>query len=277
MNDNDSQNYGLKGQHSIEPERLGLARSLAKTHYLVAVLFFLIICLVNAWTLNSYLVPPLSRMWDELAANYDAILPEIVIHDGVAQVDAEQPIKIDTNKAGTNVIIVDTREDPEKDAESYLSRYEEAIILTRTRIFLKTGGGGIQVVELKNVPNTVLNSSTIAAAKSDYFPTVSSITYVAALIYSFFSILFTALLFALIPLLATRSMRNPISYGQGLKVAIFALAPVMILGAVMVLLDFGLKSAIIAHWASYIIVLTLASYGLRIDDSGDSEASPLEA
>jgi hypothetical protein len=263
MNEKDRNGTEAEKSRAIGPESESLVVSLTKIHFLVALVFFIMICLVNAWILNQYLVPPLSSMWDELARNYDTILPEARIYDGVAEVDEKQPIKIETNKSGTNVIIVDTREGHEKDAYDYLSKYREAIILSRTKVFMKTSSGRVQMVDLDNIPNMTINSRTIASAKEDYFPTVKSISYVVALIFSVFSKLFTVLLFALIPLFVAKSPSNPITYGQAMKLAIFTLAFVTLFDFVIVMMGFGFKFGFFIHIAIYLSLLLAASLSAR--------------
>lgn len=240
-----------RGPDSIDPGKDDIVRALSQAHFLVPLIIFIIICFVNAWIMAGYLTPPLSRTWDELAQNYDAVLPEIVIENGVATVDGEQPVKINTDKKGASAIIIDTREGHEKDAMDYLSDFNEVIILTRKKVFFKTSSGRIQMFQIKDAPDMIINSQSIQEAKSEYFGLIKSVCYALGLVYSFFSKLITVLLFSLIPLLASKRLSFSLSYGQAVKLSIFLLVPVVAMDVALTFVQAPLTLATILHFALY--------------------------
>ncbi len=274
MDDNKLNEPNTAGPRRIEPGKDDMVRALSQAHFLVPLLVFIVVCFLNAWIMAGYLTPPLSRTWDELARNYDAILPEIVVENGIATVDGEQPVKINTDKKGASAIIIDTRQGHEKDAMDYLSEFDQVIILTRKEIFFKSNSGRIQMFQVKDAPDMVINSQSIREAKSDYFGLIKSVCYALGLVYSFFSKLITVLLFSLIPLLASRRMGFPLSYGQAVKLAIFLLAPVVAMDMALTFIQVPLTLATILHFALYGGLLLISIAKLIKSAPSVSEETP---
>ena len=88
-------------------------------------------------------------------------LVRITVHDGKASIREEQPHFIETGDKDLAVVI-DTRENKQKDALDYLKDVSTGAVLARDSVVTKSQGQ-IRIIPLKGIPDLVVNSRNLRA------------------------------------------------------------------------------------------------------------------
>ncbi len=207
---------------------MGISRSIIRIPAIVALLVAGLCVGLSTWGLISWGTPLVKHMLQVVVKGYDKYLPEITIQDGHASIAHPQPYFVELGKKGEAPIVIDTRQGHESDALDYLKDAKGGFVLSRESLFVKQNGQ-IRVIPLKDFPDLVLNSASLAEYVETYAPRIISAAAVAVAIYYLLAKTFQILIFALIPYGFSRSCPLPATYGQALKLTIFAMfIPVLV-------------------------------------------------
>lgn len=241
---------------------MGFVRSLSKSPAIIPVVLFLLCITASAYFFVQSIVPEANRLIDRGLNLYDEHFPTISIQDGKASVDVEQPWRLDSKDADVPVVIIDTREETDLDPQSILKKHSDVVILTRDMLFLKNKGE-IRIIDLKNVPDFVINSENLRDLKKRMIPKAATWAVVLLSIYFFLSKTVQVLLFALIPLLVGKSGPEPPTYGASVKLAVYAMVPAVIVGSALFMSSVSYVLNTLVYLVVFLAVLILFSVALR--------------
>jgi hypothetical protein len=239
---------------------MGVTRSIAKTHVVVAILVLAGCIAVSSLAVTGVIVPSTEGFIREIAEKYDAYLPEIRIQNGKASIKGESPYSVDLG-AKEIVIVLDTREEGVKQALNYLKPAEAGAVLTRDSLVTKNQEQ-IRIIPLKNMPDVTLNSLEIQAMADRYLPSVTWWMWVAVICYFCFSKTIQLLLLGMIPYFGARSYSVALSYGEALKITAFAMVPPVLLGYAIGIDALGIIGSFVVYLAAYVGLLILAVWDL---------------
>jgi hypothetical protein len=231
---------------------------MCRAHWIAVVAVLAACVAASTWALTSVIVTRLDRIADPAIRKYDVHLPGIAIHNGEVSVDVEQPYFVDTGGEEGEVIVIDTSLEDPRDASKYLEGTENGVVLTRNALVVKTAGE-YETHSLKDLPDFVLEPSSTSELKARYFPTVVIALGICIAVYYSFSKGSQVLLFALIPLLAAGS--RGVDYGDGLKVACFAMIPAVAVSICFLFIAPFLVS-VFMYLVVYFVALVAAAVGL---------------
>ncbi len=206
---------------------MGFSRRIQRLTGLLAALILLTCIGVATYNFTHSLWAELRPVVEQIINSYDAMAPEITIQNGVATTQAEQPFFIET-KSKDVVLVIDTREERQKDALDYFRDKKAGAVLTRKSLIVKNEQR-IQEISLTDAPNMVVNSKTLRAAFEQYEPLAYRLASGILLIYFTVAKVFQVLIFALLGLLVGRAFQLDVSYGGFVKLAIVALIPAVLL------------------------------------------------
>jgi len=234
---------------------VGTARSICKIPAIVVVLILLVCAGLSAWELYSSFWPTVDTALKELARRYDAKLPEITMRSGKAEIRGQQPHFIVKDKS--LVLVIDTREDRQKDASDYLKDVSDGAVLIRDSVVIKSKGQ-IQAIPLKWIPDFVFNSQNLKTLLNEYLPMVTRLLLLVLLLYFIVVKLLQAIIFALLTYFASRFYSVALTYGEAVKIAAVALVPPVVLDLLFYLLGIKLPNAFIIYFVLYVALLVLA-------------------
>ncbi len=234
---------------------MGMARSMCRMP-VILVIAVLVLCVgLSTWGLMSAATKAVKFLVNEAVTKYDVLFPEITVKDGQASIREKQPYYVDLfggkRKNKDLVLVVDTREDKEKDAMDYLKDTPSGAVLTRKTLVFKNQNQ-MRVVPLKDMPDMVVNSRTIREVTAKYVPTLIQWAVVTILFYFFLAKPAQALLLAMIPYFAARSYAADATYGQSLKIAILAMPVPVIFDLVTDLLHVHIPASFVLYFVLYI-------------------------
>jgi hypothetical protein len=235
---------------------MGTARSICKIPAMAVVLILLVCAGLSAWGLYSWVWPKVETVSEYVIGTYDALLPEITIRDGKASIREQQPHFIDTGDKDL-VVVVDTRENKQKDALDYLKDVSTGAVLTRDSVVTKNQRQ-IRIIPLKGIPDLVVNSRNLRALLDEYLPTVTRILILVIILYFLIVKPLQALIFALLPHVAARSYSVSLTYGEAMKLSTVAMVPPVTLDLFLDLSGIGIPMAFIIYFGLYIGLLILA-------------------
>ncbi|MFC1835254.1 DUF1189 family protein [Thermodesulfobacteriota bacterium] len=225
------------------------------------ILVFLVVVILiglSTWALHTKIVQATGPALDQLIADYDDFVPRVTIAGGKAGVEVEQPYIIKPDPKGGPLIVIDTREGKQKEALKLLEDQKEGMVLTRDSLVIKQPHK-VQTIPLKDLPDFVLDSRSIASLRDEYFGWV---VVVSVLILFIVQKPFQILLFALLPFFASRLLSAPISYGNGFKLAVFALIPPDLLTLVFAHGSISFKFGMLLYFGLYAALLILGAFEL---------------
>jgi len=235
---------------------MGTARAICRIPAIAVVLILLACAGLSAWGLFSWFWPKVGTVLEYVAGTYDALLPEITIRDGKASIREQQPHFIDTGDKDL-VVVVDTRENNQKEALDYLKDVSTGAVLTRDSVVTKNQRQ-IRIIPLQGIPDLVVNSRNLRALLDEYLPTVTGIFILAVIIYFLIVKPLQAIIFALLPHVAARSYSTALTYGEAIKLSAVAMVPPVTLDLFLDLSGIGIPMAFIIYFGLYIGLLILA-------------------
>ncbi len=239
---------------------MGTTRAICRLPVIVVVLVLLACAGFSAWGLYSWLWPKVETTVQFVVDKYDALVPEITIHDGTATISAPQPYYVKTGDKNVAVVI-DTRENKEKDALDYLKGVQAGAVLTRESVVTKSQGQ-IRILPLKNAPNFVMNSRNIRALFTRYGPIATRLVILVLVIYFLVVKPLEAIILALIPYLGARSYSVRLNYGEAIKIAVVAMIPSVTLDLFLDLSGIRIPMPIVIYFGLYFALLFLAVWDL---------------
>ncbi len=229
---------------------MGAARSLTKTPMILAIVILLLIAAGSTWGILAYVSPMARAGMDMIIAQYDTYAPEVRIVNGHAETDAEVPYFIDVPDAPGVVMVIDTREGTDQEAMKYLENAEGGFVLTRNRLITKNNTQ-YRIVPLKDMPDIVINSRSLADLKDRFFPVVLRFSAIGLGVYFIISKLVQALLLALIPYIGGGSENTGVTYGMAFKTTVLAMIPAALVS--FIILFSGLGATLM--WLGYVVTL----------------------
>jgi hypothetical protein len=235
---------------------MGTARSICRIPAIAVVLVLLGCAGLSAWGLFSWFWPKVGTVLEHVVGTYDAVLPEITIRDGKASIREQQPHFIDLGEKDL-VVVIDTRENKQKDALDYLKDVSTGAVLARDSVFTKSQGQ-IRIIPLTGIPDLVVNSRNLKALLDEYLPTVTWVFILVVILYFLIVKPLQALIFALLPQVAARSYSVALTYGEAIKLSAVAMVPPVTLDLFLDLSGIGIPMAFIIYFGLYIALLILA-------------------
>ncbi len=251
---------------------MGFAQSICRTHWLVVAAALAACIAASTWAVTSTIVPKAESAIDPIIRKFDNHVPEIVIRNGEAWVDAEQPYYVDLGTNESGVVVIDTNMEDPGEAMKYLEGVKSGAVLTRNAIVVKNRDQ-YRIHSLKSFGNFVVNSDSLMKLKARYFPWLVLIGTIGVACYFFFSKLIQMLVLALFPLLIAGS--RGLGYGEGLKIAGLAMVPAVVVGIMFLLFGMYLVS-LAAYTLVYLVLIIVASIGLaRASEPARSSSTPI--
>ncbi|MDQ7781285.1 MAG: DUF1189 family protein [Desulfomonilaceae bacterium] len=244
---------------------MGTARSITRTHGLVAALIVAVCIGVSSWGLMSALVPKAEWILDQAVEQYDTYLPEITIRNGQASIRGEQPFRLEELEREGAFLVIDTREGKHQEALDYLKEAHTGLVLTRDSLIVKNQNQ-IKIVPLKDFPDITVNSEEIRAFVHAYLPMVVQWVWGLVIVYFMFAKSVQLLVLGMIPYFGARSYSVDLTYGEALKIASFAMVPVVILDVLLHLSGTSIAGSFVLYFSIYIGLLILSVWELVKSD-----------
>ena len=235
---------------------MGTARAICEIPAIAVVLVLLACAGLSAWGLFSWFWPKVETVLEHVAGAYDAVLPEIAVRGGKATIREQQPHFIDTGDKDL-VVVIDTRENKEKDALDYLKDVSTGAVLTRDSVVTKSQGQ-IRIIPLTGIPDLVVNSRNLKALLEEYLPTVTRLFILAGILYYLVVKPLQAMIFALLPYFVARSYSAALTYGEAIKLSALAMVPPVTLDLFLDLSGISIPMPFIIYFGLYIALLILA-------------------
>jgi hypothetical protein len=243
-------------------EPMGITNSISRQPAVLVVVVLLACVGVSTWGLVNRFLPKADSLLDTIISRYDEFLPAITIQDGRASIRKPQPYYVAPFHGENHVAVIDTRPGSIKEAFNYLKNARDGVVLTEHSLVVKRPGR-IQVISLRNVPNTVLDSRHLRDLKEDYFPVVLKVVIALVALYFLVAKLIQALLFGLIPYFGAQSGPAPPTYGQAFKIATFAMIPPVLMDLLANSAQMRIGTAMAAYFILYLVLIILAVRDLR--------------
>ncbi len=217
----------------------------------------LLVCAgLSSWGLFSSFWPKVETVLELVADKYDAVLPEITIRGGKASIREEQPHFIDTGYKEL-VVVIDARENKQKDALDYLKDVSTGAVLSRDSVVTKSQGQ-IRIIPLKGIPDMVINSQSLKALLAQYLPMVTRLVVLAVILYFLLVKPLQAIILALLPYFAGRSYSIALTYGEAIKIAAVAMVPPVALDLFLSLSGIKIPMLFTIYFGLYFVLLILA-------------------
>jgi hypothetical protein len=244
---------------------MGMARLMCRVPVILVIVVLVLCAGLSTWGLMAATTKAIKFLVNDAVAKYDVLFPEITIKGGQASIREKQPYYVDIfggkRKNKDLVMVIDTREDKEKDAMDYLKDAQSGAVLTRSTVVFKNQHK-TQIVPLKGIGDIVINSGTIKDLSTKYVPMLIEWAAVIILFYFLLAKPAQALLLAMIPYFAARSYGADTTYGQSLKIAILAMPVPVILDLVADLLHVHIPASFVLYFVLYIGVILLVTRDL---------------
>ncbi len=253
---------------------MAITRSIYRTPTLLVILAFLGCVVASSVGFLGFLsnyAPRVEHWIDNIISRYDAYVPEIEIHQGKAKINRKQPYFVDTGDPKEGVIVIDTTVESVGEGIKYLKDVENGFVLTRTALLIKSNHQ-IRIISLDKFPDMDIKGDSLRVWKNRYFPMLvptpvfwsnmgSAMYFLGASFYFVCAKLFQVLLFSLVPLFLGKSYSVALTYGEGLKIAVFGLVP-------PVVVDFFLGMVGSWSWWTFglYVVIYLAALVLAVMD-----------
>jgi len=173
---------------------------------------------LNSWGLVTRGLAPLTTPVGQFAAMYDSVLPEITFRDGKPSIKEKQPYFVDAFGLKNLALVIDTREISLASLLNDLSKVKNGVVLARETIVVKVGTQ-IRILPLPQIPDMVLNSSTITQFLQKRSSQVTKSLAVLIVIYGLAAILLQILILGLVFYYASRLGSASLTYGESFRVA----------------------------------------------------------
>ncbi len=173
---------------------------------------------LNSWGLVTRGLPPLATPVGQFAAMYDSVLPEITFRDGKPSIKEKQPYFVDAFGLKNLALVIDTREISLASLLNDLSKVKNGVVLARETVVVKVGTQ-IRILPLPQIPDMVLNSSTITQFLQKRSSQVTKSLAVLIIIYGLAAILLQILILGLVFYYASRLSSASLTYGESFRVA----------------------------------------------------------
>mgnify|MGYP005839445927 CR=1 FL=1 len=244
---------GKSGANVLTLARSILALSFSKTIYVLAV------CVaVELFAFIYGLVPRLEKSLMHMAAKYDAYFPEITIQDGRASIKEKQPYRIENLPDNGLVLVIDTTLSAYDDALKYLKDAHYGAVLTRSAIVNKEGDQ-IKVVSLKQLPDMVINSSTIAEAIERFSPIVKTWGAAFLAVCLVVSKLLQALALAAIPFFGVRLYGGFLTFEGAFKLAAVCMVVPVSINFLASYSELSIINMFIVYYAVFVATLIIVT------------------
>lgn len=208
----------------------------------------LLVLLLGTPVLLSF-VYDFNREVDRLAEKFSREAPDFLLKNGELQVFGEMPLILEDERGGSrNIIVVDTSGETD---ESILQDYENGVFVSKTKI--------VQKNSLETQIFYFSNFKDLTVTKEDVLEWLPSLKLTAVFIvlfgfiYFFLAKLCTAAVSGLLCLLFSRLQQRCLTYGQGVKISVYALTIPTLLQALQAVILPGF----FAFGLLYYIVLTI--------------------
>ncbi len=174
---------------------------------------------LNSWGLLTRGLPGgLATPVGRFAARYDSVLPEITFRDGRPSIREKQPYFVDAFGLKNFTLVIDTREISFASLLNDLSKVENGVVLARETIVVKVGTQ-IRILPLPQIPDMVLNSSTITQVLQKRSSQVTKSLAVLNVMYGLTVVLLQILILGLVFTYASRLSSASLTYGESFRVA----------------------------------------------------------
>ena len=206
---------------------MGITRKIVNMSGMATALIILVLVCISSWNIISFGGQRLRVFVENAVQRYDSVFPEVTIDKGLASISGRQPLNVNTGDPNL-IVVIDTREGKEDEFPNYFGTAQNGAALTRTTLVVKSQNK-IQEFSLKDLPNMVINSKTLAKLLSDYGPTVGNVLAAAVIFYFIIIKPIQLLLMALFALFLAKILTTPLLYGKALRIAALGMIPPVLL------------------------------------------------
>ncbi|MCX5862329.1 MAG: DUF1189 family protein [Deltaproteobacteria bacterium] len=243
---------------------MSVARSICTMRGGVLVTVILSCVAVSVLSVVLSVFPKVEKLLTTAAGKYDAIFPEITIHNGHASIRERQPHFLEDFGENELVWVIDTRDGSQNEAANYLKGAKSGAVLTGGTVIIKNDGE-IRIISLKDVPDMVLNSENIKSTIEELLPQLTRWGIIVIAIYFTMVKTIQAIVLALIPYWGARYYSVPMTYAEAVKIAVVGMIPPVLLDFVNDLFGAGISTSVFVYFISYVAVMVVASMNLFRD------------
>lgn len=173
---------------------------------------------LSSWGLVTRGLPALATSVDQLAAMYDAVLPEITFRDGKPSIREKLPYFVHAFGVKNLAIVIDNRETRLASLLNDLSNVKNGAVLARETIVVKIGRQ-TRILPLPQIPDLVLNSRIIEQFVRERFSQVTKYIALLIVLYGLAVKLLQILILGFAFYHASRLCSISMTYGESFKVA----------------------------------------------------------
>jgi len=247
------------GRIKEEVTEMDITMSIIRTHVLLVTLILLACACLSAFVIVSTVTPKIKAFADFVIRKYDGILPEITIAKGKASITKPQPYVVPGTDKKHLTAIIDTRDGKQGEAVNYLKDTEGGIVLTQDAIVTKASNGQITTLPLERFPDIVLSSATLKDIANKYLPLAGPVFMVVATIYFLVVKLIQVLVLALIPFFWTRFCKVRITYGQSVKISVFAMILPVLLDLLQEFSGIRIPGPVYMYFGLFVVLMILGA------------------
>lgn len=172
--------------------------------------------LLSAWGIILELGPQVDQFMDRIRSSYDSLVPEISIRDGKAHIIERQPHFLSASTDKDVTIVIDTRENKQREAYEYIRHTPYGIAISRDFVVLKNHDQ-LSELSFKTLPDMVINSTTLLNSLEEYSSRIWLIAWIFFIFYSLLNKTAQVCLFAIIPVIITRRLSCPLTYSEAAR------------------------------------------------------------
>jgi len=182
-------------------------------------------------------------------------LPDIVITNGIVDVNAKMPFKV--KKENFEIIIDTTGKTSSLDAA-----VKQGLLLTKNQLIYKQSEAQTNTYELAKIKNLVLDEQTINRWKKTAFRSVFPLIFAASFLYYAAAKAFQILFFGFLPFIISRVKKRELKYSQALRISAFGLTLPFSLAVIVEIFFFRVRFFAILFiliYAVYLVKGTIAN------------------
>ncbi|MDX9715638.1 MAG: DUF1189 family protein [Dissulfurispiraceae bacterium] len=189
--------------------------------------------------------------------------PEITITKGKVSIKESQPYVITKSDGKTPLLVIDTS------GNTTFSNTEALYIVTESKVLVRPQQGGWQHIDLSSLDGVVINKSSIYEFLDWIEDWIFFLIYPFAFVMALGYRLLQAFLCGVVGVAFARSKGYPFAYSSAVRVASFALTPAVVVGSLLVVLNFT-----IPYWdvISFGAALGYTVFGVRSSMGADMTA-----
>lgn len=173
---------------------------------------------LNSWGLVTRGLPAPATPVGRFAALYDSVLPEITFRDGKPSIREKLPYFVGALGLINTALVIDPREISLASLLNDLSKFKNGVVLARETIVIKFDKQ-IRILPLPQIPDMVLNSSTISQFLQKRSSQVTKSLAVLNVMYGLAVVLLQILILGLVFYYASRLGSASLTYGESFRVA----------------------------------------------------------